>query len=92
MKEYIIAITFSDDISYIARKYQTKEEAIAAMNDEIKAQIEIVQKECGYTPSLLRWSDSFVTIVFAEGYSVDSLTACYALEHSNTYRVFEIED
>ena len=92
MKYYIMTITYNFDSSYIAKYFDTRDEAIAAMNNYLKNEIGYVMQNSGYKPSVLNWLEDDVTLVYAEGYSLENLKdGKHRLEDFAEYRVFEVE-
>ena len=54
-------------------------------------EVQTVRTECGYTPSVLEWSEDDITLVYAEGYSGDDIKGNYNSEDCAYYRIFEVE-
>ena len=91
MKIYIFTITYNFDGDSVVRKCNTYEEAINMMNDFLKEEIQIIRTECEYNPSVLKWAEDDVTLVYAEGYSTETTDRNYATEDCGFYRIFEVE-
>lgn len=92
MKYYIMVITYNFDAAYIAKYFDIRDEAIAAMNKYIENETWCVMQESGYKPSVLNWSEDDVTLVYAEGYSLENLEdGEFRIEDCADYRVFEVE-
>lgn len=90
-KEYIFTITYNFDGDYVAKKCATYKEAVEMLNEDLEDEINIIKTECGYTPSLLKWEDDDVVLVYAEGYTIDTSDRNYATEDCAYYRIFEVE-
>lgn len=90
MKIYVFTITYNFDGDYIAKKCNTHEEAVIMLNDFLTEEIKVIQTECEYTPSVLEWNEDDVTLVYAEGYTIET-TDNYATEDCAFYRIFEVE-
>lgn len=91
MKIYIFNITYNFDGDYIAKKCDTYDEAIAMLNDFLEKEVQVIAAESEYNPSILRWSQDDVTLVYAEGYSEKEINMNYNAEDCAYYRVFEVE-
>ena len=68
MKEYIVVITYNFDTDFVAIKCKTYEEAVEKLNELLNEEIEIVKRENEYTPSVLRFTDDDVTLVYGRKY------------------------
>ena len=66
---YILAITYNFDGGYVAKKCETYEDAIKLLNDYLEEEVRIVKTESEYEPSVLRWEEDDVTLVYASGYT-----------------------
>ena len=91
MNFYIFNITYSFDGGYIAKKCDTYDEALAMLNDYLEKEIQEVVVEGEYNPSVLKWSEDDVTLVYAEGYSKNETSLNYTAEDCAYYRIFEVE-
>ena len=91
MKIYIFNITYNFDGDYIAKKCDTYDEAIGMLNDFLEKEVQEVAAGSEYNPSVLRWSQDDVTLVYAEGYSTKEINMNYNAEDCAYYRVFEVE-
>lgn len=94
MKEYIFTITYNFDNDYIIKKCNTYSEAINLLNRYLEEEIEIVKREREYTPSILKWEDDDITLVYEEGYSTkpsENKNRSYETEDCAYYRIFEVE-
>ena len=92
MKFYFLAITYNFDGDCFTKTFNTKDEAIKSMNEYLENEIKEVMQESGYKPSVLNWSEDDVTLVYAEGYSLENLAdGKFRLEDCAEYRVFEVE-
>lgn len=89
---WIFTITYNFDIAYIAKKCETQEEAFAMLNKYLQEEIECVKTESGYTPSVLEWHAGDVTLVYAEGYSMENLERNYGQEDCAEYRIFKVNE
>ena len=88
---YILAITHNFDGWYVAKKCKTYEDAIKMLNDFLIEEIEIVKTESEYEPSVLRWEEDDVTLVYASGYTKEEMNRNYAIEDCAYYKIFEIK-
>lgn len=88
---YILAITYNFDGEYIAKKCKTYEDAIKMLNDYLEEEVRIVKTESEYKPSVLRWEEDDVTLVYASGYTKEETNRNYATEDCAYYRVFEVK-
>lgn len=88
---YILAITYNFDGGYVAKKYETYEDAIKMLNDYLEEEVRIVKTESEYEPSVLRWEEDDVTLVYASGYTKEEMNRNYATEDCAYYRVFEVK-
>ena len=88
---YILAITYNFDGGYVAKKCKTYEDAVKMLNDFLREEIEIVKTESEYEPSVLRWEEDDVTLVYASGYTKEEMNRNYAIEDCVYYKIFEIE-
>lgn len=91
MKIYIFTITYNFDGDYIVKKCDTYKEAVYLLNEYLDEEIKVVQTECEYTPSVLRWAKDDVTLVYSEGYVIGTEDKNYATEDCANYRIFEVE-
>ena len=89
MKIYIFTVTYNFDTDYVVRKCNSREEAIKTLNEFLEEEIQIIRTECEYEPSVLKWEDDDITLVYEEGYTEDDKE--YALEQCAYYRIFEVE-
>lgn len=90
-KIYVFSITYNFDGDYIAKKCDTYEEALAMLNSFLDKEVQVVIAENEYHPSILRWSDDDVTLVYAEGYTTEEISMNYSTEDCAQYRIFEVE-
>ena len=92
MKYYIMTITYNFDADYVAKHFDTRDEAIKSMNEYLEKEIQEVIQESEYKPSVLNWADDDVTLVYAEGYSLENLEdGKFRIEDCADYSVFEVE-
>ena len=70
---YILAITYNFDGGYVAKKCKTYEDAVKMLNDFLRDEIEIVKTESEYEPSVLKWEEDDVTLVYASGYTKEEM-------------------
>lgn len=89
---YIVTITYNFDSDTVVKSCKTEEDAIKLLNKLLDEEIKTVQTENNYTPSVLRWEDDDVTLVYAEGYTTKDMNRNYALEDCANYRVFAVDD
>ena len=86
---YILAITYNFDGGYVAKAFDTEEDAVIMLNQYLLQEIDTVKTESGYTPSVLTYSDTDKTLVYCEGCTKDS-----GYDHEEDcafYRIFEVE-
>lgn len=88
---YVMAITYSFDGSYVAKKFDTYKEALQHLYKYLNEEISQVRLESDFEPSVLRWSEDDITLVYAEGFSEDDFEKNYCKEDCAYYRVFEID-
>lgn len=94
MKIYIFTITYNFDGDSVVKKYNTYEEAVKMLNDFLKEEVQIVRVESEYEPSVLRWDEDDVTLVYAEGYNanpIENKDREFLREDCAYYRIFEVE-
>ena len=91
MRIYIFNVTYNFDEEYIAKKCDTYDEALAMLNDFLKKEVQEVVDGNEYNPSVLKWSDDDVTLVYAEGYTIEEISMNYNVEDCAYYRIFEVE-
>lgn len=93
MKEYIVVITYNFDTDFVAVKCKTYEEAVEKLNELLNEEIETVKRENEYTPSVLRFTDDDVTLVYESGYTLDLKnvsTREYFLQDCAFYKIIEV--
>ena len=88
---YILVITCNFDGGYVAKKCKTYEDAVKMLNDFSRDEIEIVNTESEYEPSVLRWEEDDVTLVYASGYTKEEMNRNYAIEDCAYYKILKIE-
>lgn len=94
MKKYILSITYNFDGDYIAKSFDTEKAAISKLNEYLFTEVDTVQRECEYKPSVIKFNDDDVVLVYAEGYDEDidgDYRKDYPMEDCAMYRVFEVE-
>ena len=91
MKIYVFNVTFNYDGEYIAKKFDTYDEALAELNGFLEEEVKMVVTECEYNPSVLKWDDDDVTLVYAEGYSTETTNMRYNTEDCAYLKIFELE-
>lgn len=94
MKIYIFTITYNFDGDYVAKKCNTYEEALKMLNDFLEEEVLIVKTESEYEPSVLKWDEDDVTLVYAEGYTtnpIENKDRAFLIEDCAYYRIFEVE-
>ena len=89
---YVLTISYNFDTDYIARRYSTYKEALIALKDYLLEEIKIVRNECEYEPSVLKWAEDDITLVYAEAYTIEEKNREYAKEDCAFYRIFSIEN
>lgn len=93
MKEYIVVITYNFDTDFIAIKCKTYEEAVEKLNELLNEEIETVKRENEYAPSVLRFTDDDVTLVYGSGYTLNYIKGksirYYLLQDCAFYKVIE---
>lgn len=94
MKEYIVVITYNFDTDFVAIKCKTYEEAVEKLNELLNEEIEIVKRESEYTPSVLRFTDDDVTLVYGSGYTLNYMREksirYYLLQDCAFYKIIEV--
>jgi len=88
---YVLAITYNFDGGYVAKKCETYEDAMKLLNDYLEEEIRIVKTESEYEPSVLRWEEDDVTLVYASGYTKEEMNRNDAIEDCVYYKILEIE-
>lgn len=91
MKIYVFNVTFNFNEEYIAKKCDTYEEALAMLNSFLEEEVKAVVTGCESNPSVLRWTDDDVTLVYAEGYSTETINMLYNAEECAYFKIFEVE-
>ena len=91
MKIYIFNVTYNFDGDYVAKKCNSYDEALAMLNNFLEKEVQEVVAGSEYNPSVLKWSDDDVTLVYAEGYSTEEINMNYNAEDCAYYRIFEVE-
>lgn len=94
MKKYIFTITYNFDGDYIAKSFDTEKEAIDKLNKYLSTEVAVVERENEYVPSVIRFNDNDVVLVYAEEYGEDTngnYRKDYPMEDCAYYRVFEVE-
>lgn len=87
---YIFTITYNFDRGSVVKKCETMEEAIKMLHNYLDEEVCTVKKESGYEPSVLKWSEDDVVLVYAEDYTTETDDRKYALEDCAYYRIFEV--
>lgn len=94
MKEYIVVITYNFDTDFVAIKCKTYEEAVEKLNELLNEEIEIVKRESEYTPSVLRFTDDDITLVYGSGYTLNYMREksirYYLLQDCAFYKIIEV--
>lgn len=94
MKEYIVVIIYNFDTDFVAIKCKTYEEAVEKLNELLNEEIEIVKRENEYTPSVLRFTDDDVTLVYGSGYTLNYMREksirYYLLQDCAFYKIIEV--
>ena len=88
MKEFIVVITYNFDSDVVTKKCKNYKEAVNKLN-------EIIERESEYAPSILKFTDDEVILVYDSGYTLNYLkeksTREYLLQDCAFYRVIEVE-
>lgn len=92
MKRYVFNITYNFDSDCVVKPCDTYEEAMKILNCFLNEEVKKIEKEYGYKPSILKWSDEKITLVYAEGYTTDTKDRNHACENCADYRIFEVDD
>ena len=90
---YVLMITYNFDGGYEARKCEKYNDAVVLLNTYLKEEIETVKRKSGYMPSVLKWDEDDITLVYAEGYTLNTEEKekrNYASEDCAYYRIFQI--
>lgn len=87
---FIFTITHNFDGSSVAKKCDTMEEAVKMLQAYLSEEVNAVKAESGYEPSVIDWSEDDAVLVYAEGYTKDTIDRNYALEDCTYYRIFEV--
>lgn len=90
MKIYIFNVTYNFSGNYIAKKCNTYDEALAMLNDFLEKESYNFTENCGYNPSVLKWSEDNVTLVGAGGYSTEESNN-HNTENCAYCKIFEVE-
>ena len=94
MKEYIVVIIYNFDTDFVAEKCKTYEEAVEKLNELLNEEIEIVKRENEYTPSVLRFADDDVILVYESGYTLNYMREksirYYLLQDCAFYKIIEV--
>ena len=88
---YVLAITYNFDGGYVAKKCETYEDAIKLLNDYLEEEVRIVKTESEYEPSVLKWEEDDVTLVYASGYTKEEMNRNDTIEDCVYYKILEIE-
>lgn len=94
MTKHIVTITYNFDTDYIAKSCDTHQEALRMLNGYLQDEIETIERESEYVPSVIRFNDDDIVLVYAEGYDEDidgSYRKDYPMEDCAYYRIFEVE-
>ncbi len=85
-KYYLFLITYSFDTNYFSVVCDTKEAAIKMLENTLKKECSVIENEMEYTPSIIRHSDTDVTLIYSP-----IITECYMMIDYADYRIIEIE-
>ena len=88
---YILVITYNFDGGYVAKKCKTYDDAVKMLNDFLREEIVIVKTESEYEPSVLRWEEDDVILVYASGSTKEEMNRNYAIEDCAYYKILEVE-
>ena len=94
MKIYIFTITYNFDEDSVVKKCDTYEEAVNMLDNFLEEEVQIVRTESEYEPSVLKWNEDDVTLVYAEGYTtnpIENKDRAFLREDCAYYRIFEVE-
>ena len=86
---FIFTITYNFDTDSVARKYETKEDALNAMHDYLTNEIKTINNEYGYSPSVLEFAENDIVLIYTSKYDINP-DKSYALEDCAYYRIFEV--
>lgn len=87
--KYVLTVTYNFDRDSIVREYDTYEEAVKGLETELQSEVKTIREEAGYIPSVLKWREDAVMLVYAEGYKTGETDRNYALEDCVYYRIFK---
>lgn len=85
-KYYLLLITYSFDIDYVSIVCDTKEKALTMLENMLEKEFNIIEKEMEYTPSIIRHSDTDITLIYSP-----IITKEYLMKDHADYRIIEIE-
>ena len=94
MNIYVFTITYNFDGDSVVKKCDTYEEAIKMLNDFLEDEVQTIKIESEYVPSVLKWNDNDITLVYAEGYNINPIENKdreFLREDCAYYRIFEVE-
>ena len=90
MKMYIFTITYNFDGDYIAQKFNTFTAAFLMLEKMLKTEVETVRNECEYEPSVIRFADDDVCLIYEEDVTLENHTE-FTKSDTAYYRIFEVE-
>ena len=89
MIKWIFTITYNFDVDYIAKCFDTERDALMEMYYMLEEEVEVIQRESEYEPSVLKWSDDDIVLVYDEDYSIYDPN--WSQRDCAYYRIFKVE-
>ena len=86
MKKFILTITYSFDTDYYTKSFNNEEDAIKELNKILDKEVTTTKKEFGFTPSIIKYSDIDVALIYEQDCQED-----YFTNDRTYYKVFEVE-
>lgn len=91
MKMFILTITYNFEKDSVVIKCDSYEDAVERLNNFLDKEVQTIKTENNYIPSTLKWSEDDVTLVYAEGYTTETIDRNNATENCAYYKVFELK-
>lgn len=88
---YVFTITYNFDGDYIAKKFDSYQDALALLIKYLKDEINTVEVESGYRPSVVQFQLDDIALVYEENVTLDNYKE-YTNADTAYYRIFEVED
>lgn len=63
---YVMTVTYNNSSDYICRSYERLNDALEDLERKIKRELQWVEKDGGYTPTVKRHRDNDVTLIYAQ--------------------------